>query len=202
MKARSHITVASVRCNWPRFRTRQFDPKHAFEMGRMNGRKRRESGRRHYPQDAPIAVVGVGRRERLPIARFHCGPSGRSCAPGGADRANCRAANCRRRRQRRRAGPAVIRRSSGAIGVTLSAYPTNSVFTACLIFVLDKIQCLDHAPESSLELDNCSRTTIRHNNKPRPWCRRTWERYRRNRHNRSCSCPLLSRWPPESGHAS
>ena len=61
-----------------------------------------------------------------------CRPSGRSCAPGGADRANCRAADCRRRHQRRRAGPAVIRRSSGAIGVTLSAYPTNSVFTRAL----------------------------------------------------------------------
>jgi len=106
------------------------------------------------------------------------------------------------RHQRRRAGPAVIRRSSGATGVTLSAYPTNSVFTACLIFVLDKIQSLDHAPESSLELDNCSRTTIRHSNKPRPWCMRTRERYRRNRHNRSCSCPILYRWPAESGHAS
>jgi len=104
--------------------------------------------------------------------------------------------------QRMRADPAVIRRSSGATGVTLSAYPTNSVFTACFIFVLDKIQSLDHAPESSLELDNYSRTTIRHSNKPRPWCRRTRERYRRNRHNRSCSCPILFRWPAESGHAS
>jgi hypothetical protein len=106
------------------------------------------------------------------------------------------------RHQRRRAGPAVIRRSSGATGVTLSACPTNSVFTACLIFVLDKIQSLDHASESSLELDNYSRTTIRYSNKPRPWCMRTRERYRRNRHNRSCSCPFLYRWPAESGRAS
>ena len=82
----------------------------------------------------------------------------------------------------------------------------NSKFTvaiaACLIFVLDRIQSLDHAPESSLEPDNYSRTTIRHSNKPRPWCRRTRERCRRNRHNRSCSCPILFRWPAESGHAS
>ena len=84
----------------------------------------------------------------------------------------------------------------------LSAYPTNSVFTACLIFVLDKIQSLDHAPESSLELDSYSRTTIRHSNKPGPWYRRIRERYRRNRHNRSYSCPILSQWPAESGHAS
>jgi hypothetical protein len=49
------------------------------------------------------------------------------------------------RHQRRRAGPAVIRRSSRATGVTVSAYPTNSVFAACLILVLDKTQCLDHA---------------------------------------------------------
>src|SRR3984957_12637185 len=92
--------------------------------------------------------------------------------------------------------------SSEAISITLRAYPTNSVFSACLIFVLDKIQSLDHAPESSLELDNCSRTTIRHNNKPRPSCKRTRERYRRNRHNRSCSCPIPVRWSAESGHAS
>jgi hypothetical protein len=82
------------------------------------------------------------------------------------------------------------------------AYPTNLVFTACVIFVLDKIQCLDYAPESSLEPDSYSRTTIRHSNKPRPWCRRTRERYHRNRRNRSCSCQILFRWPAESGHAS
>src|SRR5271170_747996 len=33
----------------------QIDPKHAFKMGAMNGRKRREGGRRHYGQDAPNA---------------------------------------------------------------------------------------------------------------------------------------------------
>jgi hypothetical protein len=37
--------------------------------------------------------------------------------------------------------------------------------------VLDKTQSLDHAPESSLGLDSYSRTTIRHGNKSRPWCR-------------------------------
>src|ERR1700722_6202311 len=47
----------------------------------------------------------------------------------------------------------------------------------------DKIQALDRAPESSLELDSYSRTTIRHSNKPRPWCRRIPERCRRIRHN-------------------
>jgi aryl-alcohol dehydrogenase-like predicted oxidoreductase len=58
--------------------------------------------------------------KRLPIARFHycrSGPSGRSCAPGGADRANRRAANSRRRRQRGPADSAVIRCSSGATSV-------------------------------------------------------------------------------------
>jgi hypothetical protein len=38
------------------------------------------------------------------------------------------------------------------------------VFTVCLIFVLGTIQSLDHEPESSLEPDNYSRTTIRHSN--------------------------------------
>jgi len=33
------------------------DPKHAFKMSHMNGRKRPESGRRRYEQDAPTAVV-------------------------------------------------------------------------------------------------------------------------------------------------
>jgi hypothetical protein len=61
----------------------------------------------------------------------------------------------------------------------------NSVFTACLILVLDKIQSLDHARWGSLQRDSYSRTTIRHSSKPGPWCRRTRERYRRNRHNRS-----------------
>ena len=62
---------------------------------------------------------------------------------------------------------------------------------AYVIFVLDKIQSLDHARWGSLQRDSYSHTTIRHSNKPRPWCRRTREQCRRNRHNRSCSCLIF-----------
>jgi hypothetical protein len=112
-----------------------------------------------------------------------CGPSGRSCAPGGADRANCRP---------QIVGVAVNQGEPQSFAVRQEplASPSvhtrpNSVFTACLILVLDKIQSLDHARWGSLQRDSYSRTTIRHSSKPGPWCRRTRERYRRNRHNRS-----------------
>ena len=39
------------------WQTRKVDPRHAFKMGPMNGRKRRESGRRRYGQDTPRARV-------------------------------------------------------------------------------------------------------------------------------------------------
>jgi hypothetical protein len=189
--------------NWPRSQTREPDPKHAFEMGRMNGRKRRESGRRHYGQDAPIAEVGVRRSERLPIARFHHRPA---ALPAEATRAaggpSNRVANYRRRGQRvTPITPDQRRMTAGPARLCLVHTRQNSVFTACAIFALDTIQSLDHASESSLELDSYSRTTIRRSNKPRPWCRRNRERCRRTRHNRSCNCPIVYRWRAESGHA-
>src|ERR1700722_11913077 len=59
-----------------------------------------ECGRRHYRQDAPIAVISVGRSERLLIAQFQYRPAAlppKRCARRG--RQSNRPANCRRRRQ-------------------------------------------------------------------------------------------------------
>ena len=50
-------------------RTGQVDPKHAFKMGPMNGRKRRESSRRRYGQDAPGPTVAEPNCERVRSTR-------------------------------------------------------------------------------------------------------------------------------------